>query len=96
MKLYSAVRDTPVSFAMAVLETPSSRKCRISSSRPSRRETPSEPFGRPSFRPAAQVLLRHRNPEVGDGLHGPLAHETRIPVLYLTDAAHGTRHVPCR
>ncbi|MDE2813347.1 MAG: hypothetical protein OXM01_09995 [Gemmatimonadota bacterium] len=43
---------------------------------------------------AAQVLLRRRDPEVGDGLHGPLAHETRIPVLYLTDAAHGTRHVP--
>ena len=34
-KLYRAVRDTPVSFAMAVLETPSLRKRRISSSRPS-------------------------------------------------------------
>ena len=38
---------------MAVLETPSSRKRRISSSLPSSRETPSEPFGRPSFRPEA-------------------------------------------
>ena len=36
---------------MAVLETPSSRNRRISSSLPSSRETPSEPFGRPSFRP---------------------------------------------
>ena len=35
--------------AMAVLETPSSRKWRISSSLPSSRETPSEPFGRPSL-----------------------------------------------
>ena len=35
---------------MAVFETPSSRKRRISSSLPSSRETPSEPFGRPSFR----------------------------------------------
>ena len=51
MKLYRAVRDTPVSLAMAVLETSSSRKRRISSSLPSSRETPSEPFGRPSFRP---------------------------------------------
>ena len=36
---------------MAVFETPSSRKRRISSSLPSSRETPSDPFGRPSFRP---------------------------------------------
>ena len=32
-------------------DTPSSRKCRMSPSLPSSRETPSEPFGRPSFRP---------------------------------------------
>ena len=37
-KLYGAVRDTPVIFAMAVLDTPSSRKRRMSSSRPSSRE----------------------------------------------------------
>ena len=43
---------------------------------------------------AAQVPLRRRNPQVGDGLHSPCAHEMRIPALYLTDAAHGTRHVP--
>ena len=36
---------------MAVFETPRSRKRRISSSLPSSRETPSDPFGRPSFRP---------------------------------------------
>ena len=41
---------------MAVLETPSSRKRRISSCLPSSRETPSEPFGRPSFRPEARGL----------------------------------------
>ena len=44
--------------AMAVLETPSSRKWRISSSLPSSRETPSEPFGRPSLRPEALALAR--------------------------------------
>ena len=39
-------------FAMAVLDTPSLRKRRrILSSLPSSRETLSEPFGRPSFRP---------------------------------------------
>ena len=43
-------RDTPVILlAMAVLETPNSRK---------RRETPSEPFGRPSFRPEDLALAR--------------------------------------
>ena len=36
---------------MAVLETPSSRKRRMSSSLPLSRETPNEPFERPSFRP---------------------------------------------
>ena len=41
--------------AMAVLDTPSSRKRRIAFSLPSSRETPSEPFGRPSFRPEALV-----------------------------------------
>ena len=30
----------------------------MSSSRPSRRETPSEPFGRPSFRPEARARAR--------------------------------------
>ena len=54
--------------AMAVLETPSSRKRRISSCLPSSRETPSEPFGRPSFRP--EDLLRGRDPQIGNGLHG--------------------------
>ena len=44
---------------MAVLETPSSRKRRMSSSLPLSRETPSEPFGRPSFRPEALALARH-------------------------------------
>ena len=43
---------------MAVFETPSSRKRRISSSLPSSRETPSEPFGRPSFRPEALARAR--------------------------------------
>ena len=43
---------------MAVFETPSSRKRRISSSLPSSRETPSEPFGRPSLRPEALALAR--------------------------------------
>ena len=54
--------------AMAVLETPSPRKRRISSSLPSSRETSSEPFGRPSFRP--EDLLRSRDPQIGNGLHG--------------------------
>ena len=39
----------PVSLAMAVLETPSSRKRRISSSLPSSRETPSEPLRAPEL-----------------------------------------------
>ena len=50
------VRDTPVILAMAVLETPSSRTRRMSSSLPSRRETPSAPFGRPSCLPEARAL----------------------------------------
>ena len=54
--------------AMAVLETPSPSKRRISSSLPSSRETSSEPFGRPSFRP--EGLLRGRDPQIGNGLHG--------------------------
>ena len=40
-----------MSLARAVLETPSSRKRRMSSSLPLSRETPNEPFGRPSFLP---------------------------------------------
>ena len=40
----------------------------ISSSLPSSRETSSEPFGRPSFRP--EDLLRGRDPQIGNGLHG--------------------------
>ena len=51
---------------MAVLETPSLRKRRVSSSLPSSRETPSEPFGRPSFRPEALALARPSR--VRDGL----------------------------
>ena len=53
-----------VILAMAVLETPSSRKCRISSSLPSSRETPSEPFGRPE--------LAARGPGLGEALAGAL------------------------
>ncbi len=43
---------------MAVLETPNSRKRRMSSSLPLSRETPNEPFGRPSFSPEALALAR--------------------------------------
>ena len=43
---------------MAVLETPNSRKRRMSSSLPLSRETPNEPFGRPSFWPEALALAR--------------------------------------
>ena len=53
---------------MAVLETPSPRKRRISASLPSSRETSSEPFGRPSFRP--EDLLRSRDPQIDNSLHG--------------------------
>ena len=60
------VRDTPVILAMAVLETPSSRKRRISSCLPSSRETPSEPFGRPSFRPEDLALATLRYGPAGD------------------------------
>ena len=51
---------------MAVLETPSSRKRQMSSSLPLSRETPSEPFGRPSFRPEDLAGL-------GEALAGALA-----------------------
>ena len=43
---------------MAALDTPRSRNRRISSSLPSSRETPSEPFGRPSFLPE-DLVVRH-------------------------------------
>ena len=43
---------------MAIFEMPSSMKRRISSSWPSSREAPSEPFGRPSFRPEALARAR--------------------------------------
>ena len=55
---------------MAVFETPSSRKRRISSSLPSSRETPSEPFGRPSFRP--------RGPRPGEALAGALGDQVAL------------------
>ncbi|MCY4587620.1 MAG: hypothetical protein OXB98_16410, partial [Bryobacterales bacterium] len=42
-----------VSLAMAGFGTPRSRKRRMSSSLPLSRETPNEPFGRPSFLPEA-------------------------------------------
>ena len=42
---------TPVIFAMELFDTPSLRTWRISSSLPSRRDTPNDPFGRPSFFP---------------------------------------------
>ena len=52
---YSASPDCdatcpPVSLAMAVLETPSSRKRQMSSSLPLSRETPSEPLAHPMGR----------------------------------------------
>ena len=56
--------------AMAVLETPISRKCRISFSLPSSRETPSEPFGRPS--------LRARGPGLGEALAGALGDQVAL------------------
>ena len=43
---------------------------------------------------AAHVLLRGRDAQIGDGLHGPV-HEMRLRVLYLTDTGHGTHCVPC-
>ena len=57
----------------------------MSSSLPLSRETPNEPFGRPSFLPAdlglgealedgealaAHVLLRGRDPQIDNGFHG--------------------------
>ena len=56
--------------AMAVLETPSSRKRRFSSSLPSSRETPSEPFGRPSLRPEALAF--------GEALAGALGDQVPL------------------
>ena len=44
--------------AIALLETPSSMHWRISSSFPSRRDTPSDPFGRPSVLPEALAFAR--------------------------------------
>ena len=92
MKLYRVVRDTPVSFAMAVLETPSSRKRWMSSSRPSSRETPSEPFGRPSFRPEALARARPSRGALRDQVALDLGeqreqrrHDLRLDVLLALD-----------
>ena len=53
-----------MSLAMAVLETPRSRKRRMSSSLPLSRETPNEPFGRPSFLPEDLALARRNDSAV--------------------------------
>ena len=56
--LYHRMKNARESLTMAVLERPSSRKRRMSSSLPSSRETPNEPFGRPSFRPKDLAVAR--------------------------------------
>ena len=43
---------------------------------------------------AAHVLLRGRDPQIGNGFHG-LIMEYGFLVFYLTDMNHGMRHVPC-
>ena len=43
---------------------------------------------------AAQVLLRGRDPQIGNGFSRS-DHEIRLLVFYLTDTKHGMRHVPC-
>ena len=55
---------------MAVLDTPSSRKRRISSSLPSSRETPSEPFG--------ATELAARGPGPGEALAGALRDQVAL------------------
>ena len=59
-----------MSLAMAVLETPSSRKRRMSSSLPLSRETLNEPFGRPEL-PARGLGL-------GEALAGALGDQVAL------------------
>ena len=63
--------------AIAVLDTPRSRKRRISSFFPSSRETPSEPFGRPSFRPE-DLALASPVPGPGPTLVGALGDQVPL------------------
>ena len=78
--------------AIALFETPSLRNRRISSSLPSRRDTPSDPFGRPSFLPVDLALASHLTRAFGDQVALELGeqgeqrgHDLRLDVLFALD-----------
>ena len=43
---------------------------------------------------AAHVLLRGRDPQIGNGFSQP-DHGMHLRLFYLTDTQHGMRYVPC-